>query len=173
MQAEVEFEITLPIEFKENQNKIKRLKASRDLLELSLEKIDNQIQYFIQTRLYFKKELTLYKMNQKCDFITSAEVHNNLSTVNDDPNYYTIKLKKEAQAKLIFTNILNDYEIHGLEDTYSLIRSFSKGNLQYLCHQKLFNFSRSNIFEEESNTRLSSSETYLVAATSHKSRTQV
>ena len=95
MQAEVEFEIKLPIEFKENQNKIKRLKASRDLLELSLEKIDNQIQYFIQTRLYFKKELTLYKMNQKCDFITSAEVHNNLSTVNDDPNYYTIKLKKK------------------------------------------------------------------------------
>ena len=54
-QAEVELESTLLLEFKENQNKIIRLKASRALLELSIEKIDNQILYCIQTRLYFKK----------------------------------------------------------------------------------------------------------------------
>ena len=173
MQAEVELESTIPIKFKVNLNKIIRLKASRALLELNIEKIDNQILYCIQTRLYFKKELTLYKMNQECDFTTSAEVNNNLTTVNDDTNYHAIECKKGTQAKLTLTNIPNDYEILGLEDTFSLIMKFSKNNLQDLCHQNSSNLSRSNTFEEESNTRLSSPDPSLVAVTSHKSRTQV
>ena len=112
-------------------------------------------------------------MNQECDFTTSAEVNNNLTTVNDDTNYHAIECKKGAQTKLTLTNIPNDYEILGLEDTFSLIMKFSKDNLQDLCHQNSSNLSRSNTFEEESNTRLLSPDPSLVAVTSHKSRTQV
>ena len=84
-------------------------------------------------------------MNQDCDLTTKAEVNNNLIVVNDDPNYHVIERKKEAHAKLTFTNIPNDYEILGSEDIISLIRSFSKGNhFQDLYHPKLSNFLRFN-----------------------------
>ena len=84
-------------------------------------------------------------MNQDCDLTTKAEVNNNLIVVNDDPNYHVIERKKEAHAKLTFTNIPNDYEILGLEDIISLIRSFSKGNhSQDLYHPKSSNFPRFN-----------------------------
>ena len=111
--------------------------------------------------------ITLYTMYQKCDLNTSAEVNNNLTTVNNDPNCHVIECKIEAHAQLTFTNIPNDYEILGLEDTFSLIRSFSKGNFQDLSHQNSSNFSRCNTFEEESNTRLSSPDPSFVAVTSH------
>ena len=112
-------------------------------------------------------------MNHECDLTTSVEVNNNLTTVNDDPNYHAIEYKKEAQAKLTITNIPNDYEILEFQDIFSFIGSFSKGNLQDLCHQNSSNFSRLKTFEEESNTRLSSPDLSIVAVTSHKRRTQV
>ena len=84
-------------------------------------------------------------MNQDCDLTTRGEVNDNLTVVNDDPNYHPIERKKEAHAKLTFTNVPNDYEILGLEDIISLIRSFSKGNhFQDLHHPKSSNFSRFN-----------------------------
>ena len=60
LKAEVKLEDTLPFEFKANQKKIIRLEVSRYLLDSSIEKIDNQILYCIQTQLYFKKTQILH-----------------------------------------------------------------------------------------------------------------